>query len=279
MKLSIEQTSTLSIEQQIDAISLESEFVNNLIGKLDNLLPSLLGKLVDISKAFTVDVDARLYKDIKKQRLLIKKSIQDKTLENIGGKLVRTPLNLNTTITGYLEALDEVNEDSYAKCIEALGNYSFILSKLLTNIDDKKVLTDHTSYYKDLEEFRVKASDIVEDYLDSSKGNDKLPLNKVIDRVADMPDVLDKAEHLAGHVKTKTMTEVKSATDKVVDLLKILNDRIDDKSIDSLSGAVVKNIAEGAYATAKFVEHVSLLRYKVIDSLESVVSISEAVTK
>lgn len=279
MKLPIEQTCTLSIEQQLDNISMESDFVNNLIGRLDMILPNLLGKLIDISNTFTIDIDARLSKDLKKQKILVSKAIKHKTLENIGGRLVRVPLHLDTKILTYLNMLDEVNEDSYAKGVEALGNYSFILSKLLTNLDDKKALTDHTAYYKELEKTRIKFVEILEDYTDTSKSNDKYPLENVVDRLADMPEIMDKALHLSRHINDNTMTEVKSATDKVIDLLKILQERINDKSLDTISGNVVKNIAEGAYITANFVEHVSIVRYKVIDSLESAVSVSEAVVK
>ena len=260
----------------ISKLSLESEFTANVIDTFRNLIPSLTFKIKEYVKSFdsvsTLFVSEssraveceKIFKSEYEKVQHLNYSIYKKTL-------VSTPEGFKGSFLEYLTVLNKIIPEFFNSSNELLSEYNLILSSFITNKDNTTLYKNGTklreSVISDLDQFFVKN--------DSSKKY----LGDVLYRFSDLDDLIAQMKKLEQFYKKQSLGNIKEQIRKSTDLLEIIIKNTTEDNASAVSGAAAKNIAEGAYEIGKLVETISIMHFKMDQTLNSVRNLFDTIKK
>lgn len=265
----IEDKTYLSIEAQLDNLSFESYAFKDVLPMFRNLLPNLLDQIKSINLNNKDDEEySAIIKQIKKTNINLSKKIKFANFGTYNKLLVSIPENFKGYFLNYLILLDSLNKDIYENGIEILTNYNTILSTFISNKEDKISMKDYTNLYKDAAKKRENILNQLSLYFDDNKAS-KNYLENVIERFADLDNLEKEVTNFDKAHNKQNMSNITSLVDKSVELLNliILNS---ESEIKNISGSAAINISKGAYEVGKYVELISIYRFKSEQLLTSI---------
>lgn len=190
--------------------------------------------------------------------------------------LIMVPEGFNGKLVTYLELLIAHTQDELREGVRVLNEYNLELSSFISNADVRKSLRSHGDFYKNIRQAREDWEKNLKKFFDEKNHTiSRRPLGTVIERFADLERVFAQAEKLAELRSKLNYQLVKAEVDKTVSMLDLIRERLTDGNINDLSGQVAKNLSEGAYEVAKFVESISIHGYHIETAVSSVNSIAE----
>jgi len=273
------ENSDVNIELELKSIALEAGVIDNLVDRLGKVLPRLTSLLVDISSVFTTDVDVKQYKELKSLYILSNKIPKDKTLESISLKLVKIPPNFKGNLLQYLMFVKALNTDLYTDLNKYLDEFTVMLNGIINNESDRKTIINDNKQFIAINKILKNYIKEFDEYRSHDVKTDKYPLGKVIDSINEVKLLIKSSVDLSENLKQQDPNIIKSKVDEVIDKLKIINKAIKNKEYEVISGSVTKDLAEGTYALASYVEFYSLLRFTDEQIFESVIDIVNTVLK
>lgn len=257
-------TSNISIENRLEALSLEAVNVANVIEVFKGILPDLTVKITE-----TLD-KLNFYKDNNspeiKDMLSNYKELENKLkLINYVEKkdlLISVPEGFKGNLIEYLEVINSLSNKIYPEANKLLNNYKLILASFLTNKDQKISLTDHTNFFNSVKKERENFIYTLSKY-QTNNNSTKSRLRDCVNRISDVDILVKKIEIINKVRNNNNIKEIVSTVDEISKLLDTIIQRVDTGDVSNISGASAKNLSEGAYEVAKYIEFVSLFNFKV----------------
>jgi len=275
MSLLISKKSTLSLEQQLDRITLESNLLDNVTGLLAEYIPGIYKKINDLGKYLVIDVKEREYRDILRIKKLSINGYKYDSLEPIAHTLVIVPYGLNTPLLEYIPAITNSLKMVNILATESLIDFNFALSKAISDSESRKTLSDRKSIYLDIDKARKEILNTIELFQTTKGARDKLPVYKVVDRISDVRLIIDSATDLSIMIKNGSLKNIKDEVDKTISLMDIVIKRLDgNDGISELSSTIVRNLAEESYIIAKVIELLTIIKYRADNVIVSTIDLA-----
>ena len=273
MKLEFDTEERVSLEQQMERIAFESNFTENLIDLFRNALPNVVQKIHEVvSNSFIAkepdgffSANAQLKNDFKS----LKRKLEASNYLQFKDVLIEVPEGFNGNFVDYLDFQDKVFNTMINNGNELLTEYSFILSAFITNKENKLSLKDHTGFYRKVQTDRDRLTKEFDKFFNVNSDSPLQKLNQIVGRFEDIEDVVDKTIKLESNTKKSNLNEIQASVKKIVSYLDILIKQVQDDSITKVSGSAARNIAEGAFEIAKFVEFISLFHFRTEQSVQT----------
>jgi len=270
MKLQFTNQTSTSLESDLERLALEGMFVDNLIDVFDSAMNKVHAKFVDMSALLNTNVNTITAKELHKEEILLKNSMKDITFSEISDTLALVPYNFNGPLQPYVNLLSVLNKNIITETNKVISSYNFMISRFITDSNTRVSLDINSAYMSKTTKTLEGLTTELNKFQDPDSTKDKAKIGTLVERVADLPALAKSSVNLAKLVDDKALTELSQSVKQVSEMLDLVLKRINDKSIDTVSGEAGKIIAEGAYLTAKYVELVSLTRYRTDQLLLSV---------
>lgn len=268
--------SITSIERQVNLVSLESNLVSNMVQGFAQLSDKLVTNIRNSNAMLLGFIDINKSKTESLGRVNDKAIAALKTLDflNYGSRLINTPENFKGNLLHYATELQSIINSLYKTSNETLTEYNMLLSAFITNKDSRQSLKDHSSFYK-------RVSDERESFIRRMKvfsehnGSNRMPLNKVISRMADIPELIKTSVAITKLQNRDIIVNLNTSIKQAVDLLEIISTQIKEGTITELPPTAAVSISHGAFEVAKLVELVSITYYDV----EALLTVVNAIVK
>ena len=273
MKLDFEAETQVSVEQQLDRIAFESNFTSNLIELFKTTLPSVVQKIHEaVSSSFIAkepDAAVNIGRQLKGDYKSLSKKLETSNFINFKDMLIQVPEGFKGNFTEYLDFQDKVFNQVIANGNELLSEYSVILAAFITNKENKLSLKDHTGFYKKIEAQRLELTKGFDKFFNVNSDSPLQRLSQIVGRFEDVEDIVDKTVKLETNTKQSNLNEIQASVKKISGYLDILIAQVQDDSVSNVSGSAARNIAEGAFEVAKFVEFISLFHFRTEQSVQT----------
>lgn len=252
-----------SLESQLERMALESNFVANLADSFRNVIPGLAAKLLDTSEHFKASL---FEKPRVKELRLAYDSAKAVTVHadfiNYSSLLVSVPEGFKGDFYAYLKLLTKLSPVIYKEANAFIAEYNYVLSDFLTNKEAKKCNVSHDAVYRKVTESREANLKEIEHYFDPKSDSSKTRLKDVVGRFSDLKDLSDQAIELEKTQSISNLQELSDAISKSIYLLNLIKQNLEDDKINEVCGVSASSISNGAYEVAKYVEFVSIFRFK-----------------
>ena len=259
-----------SIKNQLEALSLEAINVANVIEVFKGVLPDLVGKikqtLENIPRYTDIIHKNKLTSDIKLINSLNKELSDKIKLTNYVDRrelLISVPEGFKGNLVDYTILLNGLTSKIYPEANKLLTEYKFIISGFLTNKDQKISLKDYTTFFNSIKRQRENFTSDVSEFFTNNSSTSRAKLGSVINKFSDLDIIIKNVTEANIVRKDNILSDISQSTNEITKVLDTIIDRVSKGDISNISGASAKNLAEGAYEIAKYIEFVSIFNYKV----------------
>ena len=257
-------TSSVSIENRLEVLSLEAINVANVIEVFKNILPDLNVKITETldKVSFYKDNNSPEIKEILSNYKELEKKLKLINYVDKRDLLISIPEGFKGNLNKYLDLITEISNNVYPEANKLLNNYKLILSGFLTNKDQKISLTDHTNFFNSI---RVKRESNISklSFYQTNNNSSKAKLKDSIEKINDIDLLVKKTEIINKVRNNNSLQELVGTVQEISKLLDTVIERVSVGDIANVSGASAKNLSEGAYEVAKYIEFVSLFNFRV----------------
>lgn len=273
------QDSCVSLESHLERISLESEFLVNMLETFKTAIPSFVSKLRDANAHLFETAKAQDTLDIELSKKEKKALEYSKHLDFVGfgDRLISVPENFKGDYIKYAALLNTIATIAYQTQNTILAEYNQILSAFITNKEDKISLKDHTAFFNRIKAERESYTEKLGDFLNKKSGVSKMRFRDVISRMADLETLIHHASRLGSQHSRAKLHDINSSVNHSVDLLDLVVNGVQDGTIKNISPNATMNISRGAYEVAKYVEFVGLIYFDITVFLNSVNSMLDSI--
>lgn len=273
------QDSCVSLESHLERISLESEFLVNMLETFKTAIPSFVSKLRDANAHLFETAKAQDTLDIELSKKEKKALEYSKHLDFVGfgDRLISVPENFQGDYIKYAALLNTIATIAYQTQNTILAEYNQILSAFITNKEDKISLKDHTAFFNRIKAERESYAEKLGDFLNKKSGVSKMRFRDVISRMADLETLIHHASRLGSQHSRAKLHDINSSVNHSVDLLDLVVNGVQDGTIKNISPNATMNISRGAYEVAKYVEFVGLIYFDITVFLNSVNSMLDSI--
>lgn len=259
-----------NIKNQLEALSLEAINIANVIEVFKGILPDLVGKikqtLESIPKYTDIIHKNKLTSDIKLINSLNKELSDKIKLTNYVDRrelLISVPEGFKGNLVDYTILLNGLTSKIYPEANKLLTEYKFIISGFLTNKDQKISLKDYTTFFNSVKRQRENFTSDVSEFFTNNSSTSRAKLGSVINKFSDLDIIIKNVTEANIVRKDNILSDISQSTNEITKVLDTIIDRVSKGDISNISGASAKNLAEGAYEIAKYIEFVSIFNYKV----------------
>lgn len=270
--------SSLSLESQLERLSLEANFVTDLADSFREVIPGLAAKLVDATTHFKSNLfDKPRVKEIRGAYDKVKPVLRHADFLNYGNMLVSVPEGFKGDLASYAKLLTRLSPVIYKEANGFISEYNFALSDFLTNADVKHSNNSHDVIYKKVKATREDGLRALSPYFAVNSTSSKAKLSSIIGRFADLEALSESAVALEKTQSVSNLQDIADGVAKAITLLNLIKTRLEDDSIDVVGGISAASISNGAYELAKYVEFISIFRFKCDQTSASVENIINTV--
>lgn len=246
-------------------------FFSQILPKSAELVKSFIPNFAK----FTESDPASYTKLNNSQRQTLVKEVAKYSFSTYEDTVISVPEGFNGSLITYLEVLVGQGKVVLDHGQNVIKDYNRELAMFLSNLDARASLKSHSQQYRQIRLEREAYQSAVEAFFNKKNASlSRQRLGSVIERFGDLDKVFLLEEKLIGVKKEQDFKTVIAEIQRTVDMMALVKARIDDKSIEKISGQVIKNLAEGAYEVAKYAEYMSLYSYFVESALASVNNLS-----
>lgn len=264
----------LSLESQLEHLAMESEYFANVIKAFREVVPNVvqtvrekLGLLGDNKDVMVIGTP-----EFRKDYVKLDSRVRDANFLTYEKTLVQVPEGFKGNLVEYFELLLKLSPVVYANGLELLTEYNSILANFISNKEAKLALKDHTNFFKKVDLQREDMSNSILQFFTNSANDSNrslAPLGKTLGRFADIKMIHEYASKLESSYNIKNAEQIQAAVRHSAELLDVLIKNVANESVENVSGAAAKNIAEGAYTMGKYVEFVAVYRFRTIQAEEA----------
>lgn len=277
MTLDFDTEPTMSLESQMQLLALEASAISNVIETFSSIIPNLADSIYSQFKSLSQSDDNVRVKveDAKLTFGKLKVKLPHASFISQSKTLVSVPEGFVGNLLAYCATLANMSNAVFSEANKTLGEYNFALSAFISNKENKTSLKDHTDLFVRTRTRREEMTAQIKQFFPKDSDLSKAYLGDVIHRFSDLETLLHSVEKLNNQRKEHNLSAVSDSVKKSLDLLKIIIDDTKNNGIAQVSGAAAQNISQGAYEIGKYVEFISIYRYRV----EQLVSTIEKLMK
>ena len=259
-------TSTISLESHMDRLALEANIITNAISNLQGIVPKLTEKfnnaingLFDSKSHSAVENLHKASGDV----AAIAKLVPYNSFATYDRTLVTSPEGLEGDFMTYVLALISVSREVYITADQSLSTLQQQLATFITNSEVKASNKDKTLDYKKAAKQREDITKEIGRFFSDKNSRSKMYMSEAINNFNEIDELYKKTKTLID-INNKTNIEaIERKTKEVNNLLSMVYEDMKNNPDTKVSGAAAKNIAEGAYETAKCVELVGIFNFRV----------------
>lgn len=252
-----------SLESQLDRLALESNFVTNLVDSFKSIIPDLAVKLVDSSDHFKANLfDKPRIKEIRAAYDNVKNVYQHADFMNYRSMLVSVPEGFKGNFQAYLQMLCKLSPTVYKEANAFIAEYNFVLADFLTNKEAKKCNISHDVVYRKITASREANVKEIEHYFTAKSDSSKARLGDVVGRFNELVNLSNGAIELEKNQSISNLQDLADGIAKSIYYLNIIKQNLEEDKISEVCGVTAASISNGAYEVAKYVEFVSIFRFK-----------------
>lgn len=189
--------------------------------------------------------------------------------------LIQVPEGFHGELVEYLKTLTQIHDTLISKANEVVLGYTDELAIFLNDVNRRKALTAHESFYLKIRSDREKAAKLLGAFFKTDSNLSRAKLGSVIKRFGEVDEIFSLAATLEACHRNTKLADLKNSVQQAVSLLDLIHERIQSDDSMDVSGAMAKHISEGAYETASFVELVSVSCYNTETALTCVRELAE----
>lgn len=260
----ISNTSDESIRNRLEGLSLEAIAISNVIDVFRGILPDLTKKISETLDTLSFYKESNSpeikdllsdYKDLEKKLSLIN-YVEKKDL------LISIPEGFKGNLVDYITLLESMSNKIYPEANKLLMSYKLILTGFLTSKDQKISLMDHTNFFNSIKRDREGFISTLSSFQTNNNAS-KARLTDSINKINDVDVLVKKTEIINKLRNNNSIKELVSTVSEISKLLDTIIDRVSKGDVNNISGASAKNLSEGAYEVAKYIEFVAIFNFKV----------------
>ena len=255
----------ISLESQIERLALEANFLSNAADRFKDILPNLTARIVDLANLLPSrkDDDTVLFiKNLNKEAKELTPKLNYVSFINYNKLLISVPEGFKGNFIDYINTLINMNSQVYNGLNSILSEYNALLSGFITNKDNKISLHDHTAFFKRVEKEREAITKQLAEYFPTNASTSKAYLPMAISRFADIDVLMDSTTKLQKVHYQQDLSVVSKSINKCIDLLNLIAEDAQNNNSYNVSGPASLNIATGSYEVGKYVELMTVYRYK-----------------
>ncbi len=254
---------------------LATESIHGTSSSIIDVFGRLIPKTTDLLQSFIPSLERFINNP---GEVSLKNSEYRNTVKKVSGLtfatyqdiLVQVPEGFEGNLNKYVEFLIRMNEEIVSEANKVVIGYSDELAIFLNNVDYRKSIKDHRTFYMKIRQDRDRFSKEMAAFFKVGGNQSRAKLGTVISRFGDLDELFSNAERLeAAHRSTK-LSELMTNVNHSVSLLRLIKDKIDHSDIGEVSGEMAKHISEGAYEVGTYVELVSLACFNIEVVLTSI---------
>jgi hypothetical protein len=263
-------TQTLSLESELEKLALESNAIANVIDTFKNVIPRLSAKIDGLIKDLASPSNSQVVKETETAFKELNKKLGYAEYVTYSKTVVSVPEGFEGNLLEYLKLLEKLAPEVYNSVNDTLAEYKAMLSVFLTNKDAKLSMKDDTDMFDKVSKHRLKIVAELAVYFPTDSAKSKAYLGDTIHRFADIAELVHTTKTLDKLSEAQSLFRMSEKVRECVDLLNLITTNINDGSVAKVSGKASMNISTGAYEIAKYVELVSVFRFKTMQAIASV---------
>jgi hypothetical protein len=261
----------ISLESQMQRLSMEAEAVSNVIDIFRNLVPDLAAKIRHAYEGLVSEDDhGAAVADVKLALYEVERKLPQVKYTNYTKTLVDVPEGFDGDLVEFMEKLVHMAPAVSKEASAFLGEYNGVLAAFITNKDNKTALQDHTAFYKRVQTRREELTKELRSFFKEGKTVTKSYLGDVLHRFSDLHKLASATDKVNQVRKSQGLKDISNQVKKSVDQLDIVIENIRRNSVEAVSGPAALNISEGAYQVGKYVEFLVTYRYVAEQAIVSV---------
>ena len=274
MSHAIEDPSTL--EELNRRLVLESQVISDVMGVFSRILPKAHGLVVSFIPSLENQVaiaPVQLKSDLFRRVL---KQVSTVNFIAYRDTLVTVPESFEGDYVSFIQLMLQMREPLFTKAFSFVDSYRTQLSLFLSDADSRLSQKNTSSQLLVIQGERERYEKGLQKFFSSKHhGATRKKMGTVISRFSDLERVFVGVEKLQTQYRREDYSKLLSMVTETTDLLKLINQRIDEGDIDKISGPMAKTLSTGAYELARYVELVSLYGYLTLSTMGSVTATAE----
>ena len=226
------------------------------------LVQSMMPQLTDLdAKAQTFPIKTSQYKDLLKL-------LKGFSFITYSDTLVTVPEGFTGSYIEFLTGLKAIGAELALKAPALIEDYGRELSMFLSNNEARQSLKSHDQLYQKATREREHYYKELKHFIDpKAPTRSRVRLGSLIDRFQDLEAVFYHAEHLEDLRKDLRYKEMLAGVARASELLGLIKTRFEDGELTTASKESIKNLANGAYEVAEYMELVATYGYLVESAL------------
>lgn len=201
------------------------------------------------------------------------KSIQDGYLTKepffkytyISQTVVSVPEGFSGHMPDYLKFMVrsiDAEQGVYSMTVNILDDYQAMLSVFLSNKDAKLASFEQRKLIDEAETFVAATKKTFHSFFPTNTGKSKARLGQIFESLTQVRESFPSTAALITHYKQFPIEDIKARVDRCVGLLTLVTEQASGgDSIESISPAVARKLADGAMVIGQLVEFLSAHRY------------------
>jgi len=268
-------TDVLSLETYMEHLALECQFTQNLADLFRNVVPAFKTRLQQLNDQLThfskkedgalqlvqqydKGVKTRSGYDAHTQAALT--NVQQFDMLVFGEHLVDIPENFKGSLPLYASTLCQILETGlrHQGIMDSFNQY---LSVFITNPEMRNQAAPITSQHQTLHDYREQSIATLKTFFPKDTGISKAPLKRVLERFADLEDLIQPVHKIAYYLDIKVLHSYQERLQQTIHLLDLIIEQYSRKEIPDVSPAIVTALSQNVYEVARYVEFIGLLQY------------------
>lgn len=193
--------------------------------------------------------------------------------------LLPCPQGLDAKLVAYLTYLNKDARNHLTQSQDFMDEYYRVLATFISNKAAKTGLQDHSSVYQKVDDLTVKGRRDLDAFFNPKRDAGLLPASALLDRMADVPQAIQLARDLDRTAMLFRSKDILEQVKRISELLHIVIEQSEEKTLDEISSAVANNIAQGALVMAHYVEYLAVIRYRIEEAIKATGLMAEKISQ
>lgn len=271
---------TMSFDELRTKISLESSaaapqtilsIFSSLIPKANDLISSISASLKPVSDQNTENEESVTVKTARYKKIVEK--TQQLPYSAYRNMLIMVPEGFSGNLAEYLKILIKIRSGIIRQAERVLSDYEIQLAMFLNETQARTSVENYAAKNKELDKERKAIEVEIAKHFSDRDTRSRVQFGKVVSRFSELGEIFAYGEVISKLKVNSDLEKLISQTNHINDMFKLIQSKIDKNEINAVSGQAAKNISEGAFQAAKFLELTSIVVFNtqimaaVIDNL------------